>query len=45
MICREFLAELWPVDDTSRGVTGERLSTMYHKLHEGEARKSKTNGT
>ncbi|RFU79960.1 chromo domain-containing 1 [Trichoderma arundinaceum] len=28
----EFLAALWPVDDTSKSVTGERLSTMYHIL-------------
>jgi chromodomain-helicase-DNA-binding protein 1 len=34
---RDFLAELWPVDDTSKSVTGQRLSKMYQALR---ARKS-----
>ncbi|PTB46818.1 uncharacterized protein TrAFT101_003740 [Trichoderma asperellum] len=29
----DFLAALWPVDDTSKRVTGDRLSTMYRTLH------------
>ncbi|OAA43288.1 chromo domain-containing protein 1 [Metarhizium rileyi] len=29
----EFLAALWPVDDTSKSVTGERLSKMYRTLY------------
>ena len=29
---REFLAELWPVDDMKQSVTGERLGGMYRKL-------------
>ncbi|KHN96343.1 chromo domain-containing protein 1 [Metarhizium album ARSEF 1941] len=29
----DFLAALWPVDDTSKSVTGKRLSNMYRTLH------------
>ncbi|KAL3964208.1 hypothetical protein ACCO45_001212 [Purpureocillium lilacinum] len=29
----DFLAALWPVDDTSNSVTGKRLSNMYRTLH------------
>ena len=32
IIIREFLAALWPVDDTSKSVTGKRLSNMYQTL-------------
>lgn len=30
---RDFLAALWPVDDTSKSVTGKRLSGMYRALN------------
>lgn len=29
----DFLAALWPVDDTSSSVTGKRLSNMYRTLY------------
>ncbi|KAG6007422.1 hypothetical protein E4U21_006011 [Claviceps maximensis] len=29
----DFLAALWPVDDTSKSVTGKRLSNMYRTLY------------
>lgn len=29
----DFLAALWPVDDTSKSVTGKRLSGMYRALN------------
>lgn len=29
----EFLAALWPVDDTNKSVTGKRLSGMYQALY------------
>ncbi|KYK58217.1 chromo domain-containing protein 1 [Drechmeria coniospora] len=33
----DFLAALWPVDDTSKSVTGKRLSNMYSTLHSRSA--------
>lgn len=47
----DFLAALWPVDDTSKSVTGDRLSSMYRTLHARNKSKSsepsaaKLNGT
>lgn len=43
---RDFLAALWPVDDTSKSVTGKRLSNMYRTLHSRSKGSSstKTNG-
>ncbi|KAM5351698.1 hypothetical protein ACJ41O_004421 [Fusarium nematophilum] len=43
----DFLAALWPVDDTSKSVTGKRLSNMYRTLHsrnKGSSSSVKTNG-
>jgi len=43
----DFLAALWPVDDTSKSVTGKRLSNMYRTLHsrnKGGSSSNKTNG-
>ncbi|KAJ4197773.1 ATP-dependent DNA helicase Hrp3 [Fusarium falciforme] len=43
----DFLAALWPVDDTSKSVTGKRLSNMYRTLHsrnKGGSSSTKTNG-
>ncbi|PHH73771.1 hypothetical protein CDD82_5272 [Ophiocordyceps australis] len=37
----DFLAALWPVDDTSKRVTGERLSNMYHTLNDKAKARSK----
>lgn len=45
---RDFLAALWPVDDTNKSVTGKRLNNMYQTLHarnmENGASSSRTNG-
>lgn len=41
----DFLAALWPVDDTSKTVTGKRLSNMYRTLYARNTdTPSKTNG-
>ncbi|KAF1731415.1 hypothetical protein CRV24_007599 [Beauveria bassiana] len=44
----DFLAALWPVDDTSMSVTGERLSNMYKTLYarnkQGSSVRPSTNG-
>ncbi|KAM5380488.1 hypothetical protein ACJA88_004817 [Fusarium oxysporum] len=42
----DFLAALWPVDDTSKSVTGKRLSNMYRTLHSRSkgSGSTKTNG-
>ncbi|CEJ95088.1 Putative SNF2 family chromodomain-helicase DNA-binding protein [[Torrubiella] hemipterigena] len=44
----DFLAALWPVDDTSKTVTGSRLSNMYRTLHgrkkDVSSTPTKTNG-
>ncbi|KJZ80588.1 hypothetical protein HIM_00438 [Hirsutella minnesotensis 3608] len=45
----DFLAALWPVDDTSKSVTGKRLSNMYRTLHarnkeDGASKTERTNG-
>ncbi|PNY24508.1 Chromo domain-containing protein 1 [Tolypocladium capitatum] len=44
----DFLAALWPVDDTSKSVTGQRLSNMYRTLHarnkEAGSSSARTNG-
>ncbi|KAG5971550.1 hypothetical protein E4U58_007453 [Claviceps cyperi] len=44
----DFLAALWPVDDTSKSVTGKRLSNMYRTLYarskESRSGLTRTNG-
>jgi chromodomain-helicase-DNA-binding protein 1 len=44
----DFLAALWPVDDTSKSVTGKRLNDMYRTLYsrqkEAASGSKRTNG-
>ena len=37
---REFIAAVWPVEDTSRSVTGQRLIDMYNSLSKKKAQET-----